>query len=481
MFSKINISFLGRTIILAILALGVVTRNVFSEKNYKIHIGNIVREVAAKRLGIPKRVDYTVEWELHENDILVPITEVPRYRVYCSENDSTFTKAEFSTVENQDFLKFNDKKVGKRYFFKVEGLRGNSIVSISDIAWIITGKNPRGVGKSWTRFIPHGRFPLGLFGKENVYDKATIFGKVAFEIIWFSFIAGLIILFGSCKRHLMLIKIFPFKSFPFSIILTFRFEESYRKRIAPKFKFIIEAWKELMRMSTEIVEKGKEVDPDDMRKRCATLWNKKGIPAIEILEEIARFDPKDPKAGQERQLIKKDLDKYFKELKGRLGGSNVEWEKTGIFESRIGNSPTMRIISAGLLSHKYNGYKWLESSAEVDRAIENRASAELESLRRKTLVDWLWNLGAISPLVGLFGTVTGISAAFGELTQLTAEISHLELVRKLAGGIFEALWTTIFGLIAGILLMFAYYYFKNKLDWIYSKWEEIYTYVSERL
>lgn len=481
MFSKINISFLSRTAILTVLAVVVVAGNVFSQKNYKIHVSDIVREVTAKRLGIPQRVDYTVKWELYEHDTLVPITEVPSYRVYCSENDSTFTHAELRTAESQDFVRFSNKRVSKKYFFKVEGFKENNTVAISDIAWIITGKNPRKVGKSWIRFIPHGRFPLVLFGKENVYNKATAFGKLAFEIIWFSFIAGLVILFGCCKRHLMLIRLFPFKGFPFSLILTFRYDESYRKRIMPKFKFIIEAWKELMRMSTGIVEKGRDVDPDEIRKRCATLWNKDGIPAIEILEEIVRFDPKDPKADEKRQLIKEGLDKYFKELKDRLGGSNVEWEKTGIFESKIEDFPTMRIISAGLVNHKYNGYRWLEASAEVDRAIENRASAELESLRRKSLVDWLWNLGAISPLVGLFGTVTGISAAFGELTELTAEISHLELVRKLAGGIFEALWTTIFGLITGIILMFAYYYFKNKLDWIYSKWEEIYTYVSERL
>jgi biopolymer transport protein ExbB/TolQ len=87
----------------------------------------------------------------------------------------------------------------------------------------------------------------------------------------------------------------------------------------------------------------------------------------------------------------------------------------------------------------------------------------------------------MSPLVGLFGTATGISNAFVTLTMLKTDITQTALVKRLAGGIFEALWTTIEGLLAGIILMMLYYYYQNKLNWIYSKWEEIYVQVSERL
>ena len=127
------------------------------------------------------------------------------------------------------------------------------------------------------------------------------------------------------------------------------------------------------------------------------------------------------------------------------------------------------------------GFRWLEVSQEVDRAIENRASSELEHLRRKCHLDWLWNLGTLAPLVGLFGTATGISFILATLTMIHTRITQNDLINRLANGIFEALWTTIFGLFVGIILMICYYYYQNKLNWIYSKWEEIYVQVTEKL
>ena len=148
---------------------------------------------------------------------------------------------------------------------------------------------------------------------------------------------------------------------------------------------------------------------------------------------------------------------------------------------QLNQNPAVRIIRAGLENHELGGFRWLEVSKEVDRAIENRASSEQQKLRRSSLMDWLWNLGTLAPLVGLFGTATGISHAFGMLTMLDTDITQTALVKRLAGGIFEALWTTIEGLFVGIFMMLLYYYYQNKLNWIYSKWEEIYVYVAEKL
>ena len=83
--------------------------------------------------------------------------------------------------------------------------------------------------------------------------------------------------------------------------------------------------------------------------------------------------------------------------------------------------------------------------------------------------------------MGLFGTATGISQAFAQLTSLRSDITQTALVRSLAGGIFEALWTTIMGLFVGIFLMLLYFYYQNKLHWIYAKWEEIYVHVTRKL
>ncbi len=125
----------------------------------------------------------------------------------------------------------------------------------------------------------------------------------------------------------------------------------------------------------------------------------------------------------------------------------------------------------------------MESSQEVDRAIENRAVMEIEKLKGLAKLEWLWNLGATAPLIGLFGTVTGISVSFQNLAMQTQKggTDSSDKIAQLAGGINEALWTTIFGLSAGIFLVIVYYVYKNKMDWIYGKWEEIYVDVSEKL
>ena len=36
-------------------------------------------------------------------------------------------------------------------------------------------------------------------------------------------------------------------------------------------------------------------------------------------------------------------------------------------------------------------------------------------------------------------------------------------------------------LIVGICFMLLYYYYQTKLNWIYSKWEDMYVYISEKL
>ena len=137
-------------------------------------------------------------------------------------------------------------------------------------------------------------------------------------------------------------------------------------------------------------------------------------------------------------------------------------------EMRLSDYSTVRILAGGLNNHLTNGFQRQRVSAEVDRAIENRAYSEIELLREQTSMDWLWNLGALAPLLGLLGTVTGISKVFFEIKDLTEGTSHLELVQQLSSGIFEALWTTIYGLSVGIILVTIYYYYKNILDWIYQ-------------
>ncbi len=74
---------------------------------------------------------------------------------------------------------------------------------------------------------------------------------------------------------------------------------------------------------------------------------------------------------------------------------------------------------------------------------EDKFSVLLLPLER--LLDWLPSMASISMLLGLFGTVIGIYSSFAEM-QLTGKAT----IDVLAGGIKDALVTTIAGLAAAI-------------------------------
>ena len=200
-----------------------------------------------------------------------------------------------------------------------------------------------------------------------------------------------------------------------------------------------------------------------------------------MIESVEKLFEKTPRMEGDKSI---DIDKLRIESATfwrDVGQKKIKQLEDDIKEFR--KYPTGRIIGAGLSNHETNGFKFMEASEEVDRAIENRALMELEQLKGKTKIEWLWNLSATAPLIGLFGTVTGISMAFQRLAAQSERgiVDTAAKISELAGGINEALWTTIFGLSVGIILVMFYYLFKNKLDWIYSKWEQIYVDVSEKL
>jgi len=84
------------------------------------------------------------------------------------------------------------------------------------------------------------------------------------------------------------------------------------------------------------------------------------------------------------------------------------------------------------------------------------------SVLLRSLESWLRPLSiiaAVSPLVGLLGTVTGMIRAFS-----TIEIATTVSPSLIAGGIWEALITTAFGLMISIVSLIAYYTFEASLE-----------------
>lgn len=91
----------------------------------------------------------------------------------------------------------------------------------------------------------------------------------------------------------------------------------------------------------------------------------------------------------------------------------------------------------------------LRNLTAVQRAMQIASSEEISRLEHN--LPWLATTGAVSPFVGLFGTVWGIIDAFHGLG--TAGAATL---RAVAPGISEALITTAAGLVAAIPAVIAY-------------------------
>jgi biopolymer transport protein ExbB len=95
-----------------------------------------------------------------------------------------------------------------------------------------------------------------------------------------------------------------------------------------------------------------------------------------------------------------------------------------------------------------------EQEAEVVRVGE----AEVHNL--ETYMRGLELIGNLSPLMGLLGTVTGMIGAFQVIQEAGAAVDPA----KLAGGIWEALLTTAFGLTVAIPVLAAFYLFDARIE-----------------
>jgi len=97
------------------------------------------------------------------------------------------------------------------------------------------------------------------------------------------------------------------------------------------------------------------------------------------------------------------------------------------------------------------------SEHRTEKAVETEAGICVNSLENG--FNFLTALGSLSPLTGFLGTVTGMIGAFrsiAEATEVNAQI--------VANGIYEALITTVFGLIIAIIAMVSHSIFSHIVD-----------------
>ena len=124
--------------------------------------------------------------------------------------------------------------------------------------------------------------------------------------------------------------------------------------------------------------------------------------------------------------------------------------KSAINYCRVTNSPASNMIEKGL-------ERLDRPAAEVQAALENAGNLEVAKLEKGLSVMATISSGA--PMIGFLGTVLGMVKAFWEMANAGNNID----ITLLSSGIYEAMITTVGGLVVGIIAMFAYNYLVSRV------------------
>ena len=140
--------------------------------------------------------------------------------------------------------------------------------------------------------------------------------------------------------------------------------------------------------------------------------------------------------------------------RGLLTQTVQEYRQNGAdakaLERLAASSPLGQILAAGLKNIK-------TSPAVLKESIEE--SGHLTAINLERFLTTLGTIAAISPLLGLFGTVIGMIEIFGS-TSPTGNSNPVQL----AHGISIALYNTAFGLVVAVPSMIFYRHFRGKVD-----------------
>lgn len=154
------------------------------------------------------------------------------------------------------------------------------------------------------------------------------------------------------------------------------------------------------------------------------------------------------KAGKDDPLFMDRMRDYIKS--GEI--------KSAINYCRITDTPAARMIEKGIT-------RMGRPVADIQAAIENVGNLEVAKLENGLPIVATISGGA--PMIGFLGTVTGMVQAFWEMANAGNNID----ITLLAGGIYQAMITTVGGLIVGIAAMFAYNYLVTRVDKVVSQME----------
>ena len=147
---------------------------------------------------------------------------------------------------------------------------------------------------------------------------------------------------------------------------------------------------------------------------------------------------------QRRRVLPKDLTMRVWEW---ARGRKIDQKHLAILSA---NSPMGRVLAAGLANRNQSRDVLKEIVQDTGRHVVHELERYLNSLG---------TIAAVTPLLGLLGTVIGMVKVFSAIT--TAGVGNPSV---LAGGISEALITTAAGLSVAIPSLIAYRYLRGQVD-----------------
>ena len=161
----------------------------------------------------------------------------------------------------------------------------------------------------------------------------------------------------------------------------------------------------------------------------------------------------------ERIFVIKNADKEDSTFMNRIKDYIYEGKiDSAINLCRMTNTPISRMIEKGIsrLGRPMN---------DILVAVENVGNIEVAKLEKGFA--WVATAAATAPMIGFLGTVTGMVRAFFAMANAGANVD----VTLLSSGIYEALVTTVAGLVVGIIALLSYNYLVSQVNRAVNKME----------
>ena len=146
--------------------------------------------------------------------------------------------------------------------------------------------------------------------------------------------------------------------------------------------------------------------------------------------------------------LKEDSSNFMERIRSFVHQGNIEGarELAKNTDSSIG-----RMVAKGLS-------RLGRTLSDIQTAVENEGKLEVAKLEKR--VSLVATVASLGPMLGFLGTVTGMVKAFQDMAHAGNNID----IQLLSTGIYEAMVTTIGGLIVGIVAYFLYNLLVNRIN-----------------